>query len=370
MMTFLNSVPRPSTRLNRGNLILAGAKQIDTGRVRDRLEAFREIHRQYIEAQAAVNEAAALVEHERSEVDRLDGEADKALVMLSAALQLDGEPQRNPFGRFVSLGPGKMKLLSWRRKAAAIRELATTLRHSLGVSQAVLDTAAAAEQAAGRIETALRGWSLRRTYLGLARQTRNTLGLQWDDAHRALNLLSRSVIEEPMLHAVLFARPRRSSRRPKESVAAQLPATTQPEAPEELSRTIAAAPVPDSTAAPTEDPLQAVRRLIEPPTRGTSRRVSGGTEPGLRQLEGRLLLLKEGVDVDARLLEDGAQGAFRHIPGMIRYSGVAIRSGIEPDLVTSCGLPMELEAKVPEPPDDLPVSETGQHPHQVATING
>ena len=33
-MTFLDSNPRPSTRLNRGNLILANAAQVDTRRVR------------------------------------------------------------------------------------------------------------------------------------------------------------------------------------------------------------------------------------------------------------------------------------------------------------------------------------------------
>ena len=41
-MTFLDSNPRPSTRLNRGNLILANAAQVDTRRVRPRLEAFLE----------------------------------------------------------------------------------------------------------------------------------------------------------------------------------------------------------------------------------------------------------------------------------------------------------------------------------------
>ena len=59
-----------------------------------------------------------------------------------------------------------------------IRELAANLRRSLGVSPAVLAAAATAEQAAERVETALAGWTLRRTYLGLARQARNTLGLR------------------------------------------------------------------------------------------------------------------------------------------------------------------------------------------------
>ena len=266
MMTFLDNNPRPSTRLRRGDLILAGSAVIDTGRVRARLGAFLDRHRRYIEAQAAVNEAAALAKHERGVVDRLDGVLNHALVILSAALQLDGEPQRNPFARFAPLGPGKMKLLSCRRKIAAVGELAANLRGALGVSPAVLEAAAAAERAAAQVETALTGWTLRCSYLCLARQSRDALGIQWDDAHRALDLLCRSIIEEPLLHAVLFARPTRSRRRPKQSPAADLP-LPEVEVPMEESRRIAEAqpaPATEPIVDAAEDPLRSVWRLIEP----------------------------------------------------------------------------------------------------------
>lgn len=263
MMTFLSSNHRPSNRLHRGDRILANAAQLDTGRVQPRLDAFFELHRRYIEAQADVNEAEALAARERRLVDRLDSAVSNALVMLSAALQLNGESQRNSFGRFAPLGPGKMKLLSSRRKIIAVRELAATLRGSLGVRPAVLDAAAAAEQAAAQVETALAGWTLRCTYLGMTRQFRDALGLQWDDAYRALNLLSRSVVEEPGLHAVLFngARP---TRRAKKAGAAALPPqvveTQEEESPTTAPAKTAIEPQEDAT----DDPLQAVRRLLEP----------------------------------------------------------------------------------------------------------
>ena len=322
-MTFLESMPRPSTRLNRGNLILANAAQIDTGRVRARLDAFLEIHRQYLEAQVAVNEAEALVAHERSVVDRLDGDANNALVRLSAAMQLDGEPLRNPFARFAPLGPGKMRLLSWQRKVTAIRALAANLRRSLGVSPAVLAAAAAAEQAAERLETALAGWTLRRTYLGLTRQTRDTLGLQWDDAHRALNLLSRSIIEEPLLHTVLFARPSRPTRRAKQSAAAEPP---EVEAPEEESRTAAALAVLGPSADPAEDPLQAVRRLIEPFAAVESSPPIAGAAPDLESYAD--LPFQSRVHPPAALHAKRLEGGRREAPSVIGRDGLM---GVPPD---------------------------------------
>ena len=263
-MTLLNGNPRPSTRLNRGNLVLANAAQIDTRRVRVRLERFLEVHRRYIDAQAAVNEAEALAAHERGVVDRLDGAVNNALVILSAALQLNGESQRNPFGRFARLGPGKMKLLSCRRKITAIRELAANLRGAMGVGQAVLTAAAAAEQAAAQVETALAGWTLRCTYLSLARQSRDALAPQWDDACRALSLLSRSVVEEPLLHAVLFAGTARPTRRPKQSSPAEPPMPEVETPGEEPCVVDKAPPAVEPAGVATQDPLLAIRRLLEP----------------------------------------------------------------------------------------------------------
>lgn len=44
-------------------------------------------------------------------------------------------------------------------------------------------------------------------------------------------------------------------------------------------------------------------------------------------------LLQKLIGLDARLLEDGAQRAFRHIAGMVRDRGVAVGRRVVPDLV-------------------------------------
>jgi hypothetical protein len=47
-MEFMKTVPRPTTRLKRGNVLLANAQGVDTKPVKARLNAFVEIHRRYL----------------------------------------------------------------------------------------------------------------------------------------------------------------------------------------------------------------------------------------------------------------------------------------------------------------------------------
>ena len=67
------------------------------------------------------------------------------------------------------------------------------------------------------------------------------------------------------------------------------------------------------------------------------------------------------------LLENRAQCSFRHIPAVIGDSGVAMGGGVKPDFMRSAGLPIELEAKLLQPLDDLSIPEPGEPAH-VAVI--
>ena len=59
----------------------------------------------------------------------------------------------------------------------------------------------------------------------------------------------------------------------------------------------------------------------------------------------RSLLLQEALLVDACLFEDGAQGAFWHIAGMIGNGGVAVRCRVVPNLMATCCLAVKLQAQ-------------------------
>jgi len=57
----------------------------------------------------------------------------------------------------------------------------------------------------------------------------------------------------------------------------------------------------------------------------------------------------------AGLLEDGAQGAFGHVAGVVRDGGEPVRRGVMPDLVTAGGLAMEHEPERLQSPGDVAV---------------
>ena len=66
---------------------------------------------------------------------------------------------------------------------------------------------------------------------------------------------------------------------------------------------------------------------------------------------------------DSRLFQNGTEGAFGHVAGMIGNGRVAMRGRLEPNLVTACSLTVELKSEGFEPLDDVPVFITGQPSH-------
>jgi len=72
---------------------------------------------------------------------------------------------------------------------------------------------------------------------------------------------------------------------------------------------------------------------------------------------------EEYFRIDACLLQDGSEGSFRHIAGMVRNSGVLVPAWMEPDLMTSCGMAVEHKTAGLEPSDYLSVAEPGQAAH-------
>src|SRR5665213_3545872 len=82
----------------------------------------------------------------------------------------------------------------------------------------------------------------------------------------------------------------------------------------------------------------------------------------------RSFLLQEYLWLDTGLLEDGAQGPFGHIAGMVGNGGVAVGGRVVPDLMAAGGLAMKLHPQRFEPPGDIAVAKTGEPSHQVAMI--
>ncbi len=103
----MKNAPPRSSRLNRGTMILANAQLVNTKSFKARLDAFAGIHGRYIEAHTKVEEAEALERTELQRVEQFDGEQDKAITALSAALLLDGESRRNPFPASPIAAPGR-----------------------------------------------------------------------------------------------------------------------------------------------------------------------------------------------------------------------------------------------------------------------
>jgi hypothetical protein len=262
-MDLLKTALRANTRMKKGNVLLANAQIVNTKPVKARFDAFVETHRRYIEAQANVDEAEGLERAELKRVEQQDGMQDRAIDALSAALLLDGEPRRNPFTRFSDRGPGQIIALSFAEKVKAVHNLVTTLRRSMGLSEATLQAADKAEEAALKVEEAQSGWELRRTNLALVRQARDSLGTQWDTAYSALRNLTKSVVENRDLYATLFARPNRSAKKAKpagtQTVVTQVkpaesPATVPEVKPAETP--IAVAEVKPAEATPTAETPQ------------------------------------------------------------------------------------------------------------------
>ena len=79
--------------------------------------------------------------------------------------------------------------------------------------------------------------------------------------------------------------------------------------------------------------------------------------------ERRRSSVEKRVRVDVALLENRSERSFRHIAGMIRHSGVAVRRCVVPDFVTTGGLPVELKSASLQLPRDVPIPETREPTH-------
>ena len=227
-MNISRKTPRPSTRLNRGNVVLANSRLIDPQPIKARFDAFVDAHRRYIEAHDRVAEAETLDRAELERIEQINGAVERGLAGLQAALLLDGEPRRNPFGRFAPMGPGQMSALGFSEKVTAAESLVSTLRKSMGLSRGTLAAADKLAREVVRLREALPGWTMRRTFLAMARQERDTLGLQWDTAYRSLRHMSLAVVESPGLHYLLFSQPKRGTRKSKGAEVADTPVEALP----------------------------------------------------------------------------------------------------------------------------------------------
>ena len=82
---------------------------------------------------------------------------------------------------------------------------------------------------------------------------------------------------------------------------------------------------------------------------------TGGTTIGYHIL----FLLQEVVGRDTCLFENGPKRSFRHVTGMIGYSGVSVGLLIVPDLMTAGGLAVKGETKRLEPLGYFSIPESG-----------
>jgi hypothetical protein len=223
-MELMKTAPGLSTRLNRGNVVIANAQSVNIKPLKARFTAFVDVQKRYIEAHNTVGEAEGLERAELKRVEQLDGVLERAINALSAALLLDGEPRRNSFARFSDHGPGQICVLPFAEKVKAVHNLVANLQRSTGLSKATVGATNRAEQAALTVEEALPGWELRRTYLTVARQSRDAMEAKWDTAYTALRRLTQSVIEDADLYATLFPRRmKRSAKRANDAQQAQPP---------------------------------------------------------------------------------------------------------------------------------------------------
>lgn len=66
---------------------------------------------------------------------------------------------------------------------------------------------------------------------------------------------------------------------------------------------------------------------------------------------------------DSRLFQNGTEGTFGHVAGMIGNGRVPMRGRVEPNFVTAGSLMVELKSEGFEPLDDVPVPKSGQPSH-------
>ena len=222
----------PGKRLKTGATILAAMRVVNTKPVQKRLDAFAAAHRAYGDAQAKVDAADAELRAGQAQVVQLDAEQDAALEALALCLANNGQSREKPFAAFNADSPARIKTMPFAEEAQAIHALVASLRIDTSLSQATLDAAQRAEQAAQKVEAALVPLDALRNTLSAAREVRDNLASAWDTS---LAVLRRGALAEgdngaPGLYTSLFGRRSRAKKAKPVPVQAA-PATTPPTPP-------------------------------------------------------------------------------------------------------------------------------------------
>ena len=79
-----------------------------------------------------------------------------------------------------------------------------------------------------------------------------------------------------------------------------------------------------------------------------------------------VIFLQENFGIDIGLFENRAECSLGHVACMIRNRGVAVGGRVLTDLVTSCGLAVELKSTLLYPLDDIAITKASETPHLAA----
>ena len=183
--------------------------------VRLRLTAFAATHARYIAAQRAVKAAEDNLTTAAAVVQRCDAEQDAAVDALARALVLDRQPRANPFRGFGVPSPAVLQRRAAAAEAKAIHKLVAAVRRIEGCAASTLAAAQAAEAAASAVEEALASMRPAEAALRTARRACDAVGQQWNPDLAALKRQAQAAADAgaPHLHAALFARVGRTSRK-------------------------------------------------------------------------------------------------------------------------------------------------------------
>lgn len=223
-------------RLDAGAAILAHAQVIDTSPVERRLQAFTTAHGKYVAAQTKVEAAEVELHTASAGVERCEQEVDAAVEALALALANDGHSRTKPFAALGVAAPSDLKNAATGDKVEVSRQLAAAAQVSRAAGRKTCEAARAIEEAAGKLEAALRAVVPLESALGELRRQRETLGLSWNRALGVLRRDARSAEDEGAigLYAALFGAPAPAGRKtvqpapPAASVPAPTPASVEP----------------------------------------------------------------------------------------------------------------------------------------------
>lgn len=195
-----------AARVKLGAAVLAASRGVDTRLVKERLQRFEEVHRNYTSAQKKVDAAEAQYLAVQAGLEKLDETLNETVEGLAVALVQEGQPRRNPFEAFGAPAPSGVTKLSFTEKTAVVRKLVATVVRSRNVTEATIKAAQAAEEAARALEHAMLPVAKLEENVRHARGLRDAVGIDWDTALNALRGVARVAAREgaPSLHAALF----------------------------------------------------------------------------------------------------------------------------------------------------------------------